>query len=105
MVAIRELTEKVCQTLDIYDPVRTGGHLDHLSFEDWVKSEGGGKTALASATVWTRAMLGLEPSELSALYFLNYCKSGGGLLRMRSDQKDGGQYIRLVKGALGLCLS
>jgi monoamine oxidase len=24
---------------------------------------------------------------------------------MRSDQKDGGQYLRLVKGALGLCLS
>lgn len=51
-------------------------------------------------------MLGLEPSDLSALYFLNYCKSGGGLLQMRSDRKDGGQYLRIRQGtqhfALGL---
>lgn len=98
MVALRDKTEEVCQTLDIHDPVRTGGHLDHLTFADWIKSQGGGETALASATVWTRAMLGLEPTELSALYFLNYCKSGGGLMQMRSDKKGGGQYLRLVKG-------
>lgn len=51
-------------------------------------------------------MLGVEPSDLSALYFLNYCKSGGGLLQMRSDRKDGGQYLRIRQGtqhfALGL---
>jgi monoamine oxidase len=43
-------------------------------------------------------MLGLEPSDISALYFLNYCKSGGGLLQMRSDRKDGGQYLRIRQG-------
>jgi monoamine oxidase len=43
-------------------------------------------------------MLGLEPSDLSALFFLNYCKSGGGLLQMRSDRKGGGQHLRIRQG-------
>lgn len=43
-------------------------------------------------------MLGQEPSDISALYFLNYCKSGGGLLQMRSDRKHGGQYLRVRQG-------
>ncbi|EED17440.1 mao-B, putative [Talaromyces stipitatus ATCC 10500] len=104
MVGIRDKTEAACQKLDIHDPVRTGAELDKLTFHDWVKSQGGGKTALASATVWTRAMLGLEPTEVSALYFLNYCKSGGGLLQMRSDQKGGGQYMRLVNGTQSISI-
>lgn len=43
-------------------------------------------------------MLGKEPREISALFFLNYCKSGGGLLQMRSDRKGGGQYLRIRQG-------
>lgn len=43
-------------------------------------------------------MLGQEPSDISALFFLNYCKSGGGLLQMRSDRKHGGQYLRVTQG-------
>lgn len=53
---------------------------------------------MATATVWSRAMLGHEPSDISALYFLNYCKSGGGLLQMRSDREHGGQYLRCRQG-------
>lgn len=43
-------------------------------------------------------MLGQDADEVSALYFLNYCKSGGGLLQMRSDRKDGGQFLRIRQG-------
>ncbi|KIH93251.1 monoamine oxidase [Sporothrix brasiliensis 5110] len=104
MVALRDATEKMCQALDIRDPVRTGGHLDSMTFEQWITSVGGGATALASATVWTRAMLGMEPRDCSALFFLNYCKSGGGLLQMRSDQKNGGQYLRFERGTQSLSI-
>lgn len=98
MLHIRNMTEEVCQKLDIHNPVQTGDELDTMTLEGWIVSNGGGKTALASATVWTRAMLGMEPKEMSALFFLNYCKSGGGLMQMRSDLKNGGQYLRFVKG-------
>lgn len=43
-------------------------------------------------------MLGVDPAEISALFFLNYCKSGGGLLQMRSDRKGGGQHLRIRRG-------
>jgi len=98
MVRIRDLVETFCQELDIYNPVASSRNLDKLSFEEFINSEGAGKSALAAMTVATRAMLGLEPSQMSALFFLNYCKSGGGLMQMRSDKKDGGQYLRLADG-------
>lgn len=105
MTFIRDLTEKVCQTIDIHDPVGTGGDLDKYTLEEWVRQQGAGETALASVRVWTRAMLGLEPSDMSALYFLDYCKSGGGLMQMRSDKKNGGQYFKLTQGILTVTIS
>lgn len=105
LVYIRELFEKLCQQLDIRDPVGTGGHFDNMTLEEWCKSETKSETALATVKLWTRAMLGLEPSEMSALFFLNYCKSGGGLLQMRSDFKHGGQYLRFIRGERSRALS
>ena len=98
MVFIRELFEKLCQQIDIRDPVGSGGKFDQMTLEDWCKSEIKSETATATVNLWTRAMLGLEASEISALYFLDYCKSGGGLLQMRSDFQHGGQYLRFIKG-------
>jgi monoamine oxidase len=101
LVYIRELFEKLCQQIDIRDPVGSGGKFDQMTLEEWCKSEIKSETAVASVNLWTRAMLGLEASEVSALYFLDYCKSGGGLLQMRSDFKHGGQYLRFIRGESG----
>ena len=98
MAFIRDLVEITCQNIDIHDPLKTGGDLDKYTLEEWVRKEGACETAIASVQVWTRAMLGVEPSEISALYFMDYCKSGGGLMQMRSDKKNGGQYLRLTQG-------
>ncbi|KAL4809837.1 hypothetical protein BDV18DRAFT_166589 [Aspergillus unguis] len=93
---IRDMVEADCQTLD---PVRPrNAEWDSLTFEAYLKSRGASKEALATATVWTRAMLGHDPRDISALYFLTYCRSGGGLLQMRSDRKGGGQHLRLREG-------
>lgn len=90
------MCEADCQALDTWRPRDTA--VDALTFEAYLRSRGASETALNTGAVWTRAMLGLEPNEVSALYFLNYCKSGGGLLQMRSDRKDGGQYLRIRTG-------
>lgn len=94
----RNIVEEVCQKFNIHNPAQSEAELDKITLEEFVTANGGGKTGLASAGVWTRAMLGMEPREMSAHFFLNYCKSGGGLMRMRSDQKDGGQYLRFAQG-------
>lgn len=96
MVRIRDLFESLCHTIDLRGPK---GY-DDLTLEEWVKKNGGGDVSLGTVSVWTRAMLGCEPSELSALYFLDYCKSGGGLMRMRMDTKNGGQHLRIKTGRI-----
>ncbi|KAJ9292933.1 hypothetical protein DTO271G3_8231 [Paecilomyces variotii] len=90
------MVEADCQEVDTWKPQNTS--LDALTFEAYLRSRGADDIALATATVWTRAMLGQESRDISALYFLNYCKSGGGLLQMRSDRKHGGQYLRIRQG-------
>lgn len=96
MVKIRDMLEDLCHTIDIQNP--KGQQYDSVTLEEFMKNSGAGTTAYNTACVWTRALLGCEPSELSALYFLNYCKSGGGLMQMRSDRKGGGQFLRIRKG-------
>lgn len=102
MVQVRDLFESLCHKIDISDPVASckemGKDYDKMSMADFVKSEGGGNFAMATINVWCKAMLGLEAREVGCLFFLDYCKSGGGIMLMRSDKKDGGQYLRLVEG-------
>ncbi|KAI2909592.1 hypothetical protein CBS147371_9482 [Aspergillus niger] len=94
--AIRDTAEQDCQSLSTSRPQSPA--LDSLSFLAYLHSRNASPIAAANASVWTRAMLGQEPQDISALYFLNYCKSGGGLLQMRSDRKHGAQYLRVRQG-------
>jgi monoamine oxidase len=98
MIRFRDFVEDTCQQLDLYKITTAGQELDKVTFEEFIKAQSKGDSELATATVWTRAMLGLEPSEMSALFFLDYCNRGGGLMQMRSDKRHGGQYLRLPKG-------
>ncbi len=103
VIRIRDLFEAACQKIDISNPVASGAKirrdLDELTFEEWIQSQAPiGEDAMNALTVGTRAMLGAEPSEIGALWFLDYCKSGGGYMSMRSDTKHGGQYLRIAQG-------
>jgi hypothetical protein len=44
-----------------------------MSFETFLRQSNLTEKAIATATVWTHAMLGVDPSEVSALYFIE-CK-------------------------------
>ncbi|KAL1637016.1 hypothetical protein SLS58_009455 [Diplodia intermedia] len=95
---IRDTVERDCQALPVLDP--RDADLDSLTFAAYLERLGAaeGTPAFATAAIWTRAMLGHEPADVSALHFLNYCRSGGGLLRMRSDRAGGGQHLRCRQG-------
>ena len=58
MVHVRDLVDEMCQQLDLYKITAAGEELDKLTLEEFVKAQGKGDSALAAATVWTRAMLG-----------------------------------------------
>jgi monoamine oxidase len=102
MLHVRDTFETLCHKIDLHDPLVSakvlGVDYDKMSMEDFVHHHGGKETALRTVTVWTKAMLGLEPREVSALFFLAYCKSSGGIMQMRSDERDGGQFLRLAEG-------
>ncbi|KAL1861237.1 hypothetical protein Plec18170_001752 [Paecilomyces lecythidis] len=104
LAEMRDMCEADCQALDTWRP--RDRVLDSLTLEAYLRSRGASEVAIATATIWTRAMLGQDPRDISVLYFLNYCKSGGGLLQMRSDREGGGQHLRVRQGtqvfALGL---
>ena len=107
MVEIRLLLEDLCQKIDIRKPVASGlsinRDLDSMTLEDFARSVNCSENALNMVRISSRALLGVEPSEMSALYMLDYCKSAGGLLLMRGDGKHGGQYLRIALGKVPLC--
>lgn len=94
----RDLVEDSCQLIDIERPWVAGKALDSITFEQFARQSGCLPKTLEYANLWVRAMVGVDGSEISALYFLHYCKSGGGFKQMRSDGKDGGQYLRCKTG-------
>lgn len=90
------MVEADCHTLD---PARLqNSEWDSMTFEAYLRSRGASNESLLTATVWTRAMLGQDPRDMSALFFLGYCKAGGGLVQMRSDREGGGQHLRFRQG-------
>lgn len=107
VLGMRMFLEGLCQKIDIRRPVEsavatTGLDLDSMTLEELARKENGSQQAMDMLRISTRALLGVEPSDMSALYFLDYCKSAGGLLAMRGDGKGGGQYLRLVPGMSSL---
>lgn len=96
LASIRDMCEADCQKIDPANPVDE--HLDSITFERYLRQNGASETAVSTSTIWTRAMLGQEPSDISALCFLTYCKAGGGLLQMRSDREGGAQFLRVRQG-------
>jgi monoamine oxidase len=96
---IRDTVEADCQALACsrVDDARAA-QLDSMTFKSYLESLGGSELAVQLGTVWSRAMLGQDSANISALFFLHYCKAGGGLLQMRSDGKGGGQYLRVRQG-------
>jgi monoamine oxidase len=100
----RDLVEEECQRIDIERPWIAGASLDSMTFEAFARQCGCLPKTVEYANLWVRAMLGIDGSEISALYFLHYCKSGGGFKQMRSDTKGGGQYLRTKTGSQSYAL-
>ncbi|KAI1097659.1 putative amine oxidase [Jackrogersella minutella] len=71
--------------------------LDSMTFTEFCQ-EFGPNIGATVASAATAALLGVEGQEISALFMINYIKSGCGIQVITSDQKDGAQYIRARHG-------
>ncbi|KAB8217742.1 hypothetical protein BDV33DRAFT_206102 [Aspergillus novoparasiticus] len=102
---ITEDIEQACHELNIHDSkAGAAEELDKMTLLEWAQTKTNSKSALAVVQLWTRAMMGIEPSGVSAFFFLKYMKSGGGPARMRSDLKHGGQHLRFLEGSQSVSL-
>lgn len=72
---------------------------DTMTLEEYGVKHGACARTRMMLNVWARVMLGCEHTEVTAGYFIDYARKGGGLMQMRSDGKHGGQYLRFKTGS------
>lgn len=78
--------------------------LDKLTFEQWCRATTTSPQALRTAKLWCRGTLGQDPSDTSALAFLEVARGGLGITNLRYDGKHGAQYLRLKEGTQSISI-
>jgi monoamine oxidase len=71
---------------------------DNVSLDSYVRKHGAGEKTAQMINVWSQVMHGVESTEQSAAWFIDYCRRNKGLLAIRADDHTGGQHLRLNKG-------
>ncbi|KAF4952125.1 hypothetical protein FGADI_6921 [Fusarium gaditjirri] len=100
---VQKLIEKLNKWVDEIDPENPRAHpeaekLDSMTFKELSVKFLGPELGPAVADSATSPLLGVGPDEVSALFMVDYIRSGTGLDNMASDKKDGGQYLRNRQG-------
>ncbi|OAR01679.1 hypothetical protein LLEC1_02196 [Akanthomyces lecanii] len=72
---------------------------DGVSLDAYVAKLGANDKTRKMINLWARVMHGVESTEESAAWFIDYCRTNHGLLAIRADNHTGGQYLRLTGGA------
>lgn len=100
---IRDIIEATTKDPDTFrQPKRS--ELDLQTLEQWVIAAGAGTRAVQTVRIWTHGMLGQDPSDVSALAFLELARGGLGIANLRHDGKDGAQYLRLAEGTQAVAI-
>ncbi|KAM0327637.1 hypothetical protein ACHAQA_005930 [Verticillium albo-atrum] len=71
---------------------------DAVSLDQYVRGLGAGPKTIQMVNLWSRVMHGVESSEQSAAWFIDYCRRNKGLLAVRADDQSGGNHMRIVSG-------
>ncbi|KAE8376135.1 hypothetical protein BDV26DRAFT_305759 [Aspergillus bertholletiae] len=78
--------------------------LDQITFEQFCRDAGAGTKALQTARLWCRGILGQDPTDVSALSFLEIARGGHGIVNIRSDSRNGAQHLRLQDGTQSIAV-
>lgn len=72
--------------------------LDNTTLHKYCEKHFPSEAVFAVADRVSCAWLGVEASETSALFFIDYVYRGKGMAVLSSDLKDGAQYLRVRNG-------
>ena len=75
--------------------------VDNVSLAEYVQNLGALPKVAKMVNVWAEVMHGLEASEESAAWFIDYCRRNKSFLNIRADDSTGGQYLRFQDGKSG----
>lgn len=101
---IFNLTDTEAQKFDLENPANwIGGQapsIADVSFEDFMQAQDikAGSFAHVQLTAATRALYGLDPSEVGMHFYLDYLKQGQGWRSLTSDHIEGAQYLKIKEG-------
>ncbi|KAG7101744.1 flavin-containing monoamine oxidase A [Verticillium longisporum] len=71
---------------------------DNVTLDQYVRELGAGPKTIQMVNLWSRVMHGVESSEQSAAWFIDYCRRNKGLLAVRADDQTGGNHMRIITG-------
>ncbi|KAF2095861.1 amine oxidase B [Rhizodiscina lignyota] len=80
-------------------PERPSPENDNVTLDQYVRNLGACPKTVQMVNVWSRVMHGLESTEQSAAWFIDYCRRNRGLLSVRADDETGGNHLRISTGA------
>ncbi|KAH8665410.1 hypothetical protein BGZ61DRAFT_401516 [Ilyonectria robusta] len=103
ITAMRDMVEAASLDPENFQQPKRG-ELDSMTFEQWCRDAGAGTRALHTARLWCRGTLGQDPSDVSALSFLEIARGGLGIVNLRYDGKDGAQHLRLQEGTQSISI-
>ncbi|KAH6721126.1 hypothetical protein BKA61DRAFT_699537 [Leptodontidium sp. MPI-SDFR-AT-0119] len=98
--------DKLASTIDPKNPAASPNaeRLDSVTVLQWAEGKDNHPSVSIVAKILLRAMLGVEPDEISLLSYLTYIARNWGLTAMLSDRKGGGQYLRIRGGTQQLSI-
>jgi monoamine oxidase len=73
---------------------------DLVSIDQYVRKLGALPSTITMVNLWTQVMHGVESTEESAAFFIDYCRRVGGFPAIRGDDETGGNYLRIVEGEM-----
>lgn len=71
---------------------------DNVTLDQYVRNLGALPKTAEMVNLWAEVMHGLESTEESAAWFIDYCRRNKGFLAIRADDSTGGQYLRFQDG-------
>jgi monoamine oxidase len=75
---------------------------DNVTLDQYVRDLGALPNVAKMVNVWSQVMHGLESTEQSAAWFIDYCRRNRGFLAIRADDSTGGQYLRFEDGRMAI---
>ncbi|KAK2599941.1 hypothetical protein QQS21_005325 [Conoideocrella luteorostrata] len=97
-IRVRANLDTLSTKVDVNHPAQMFPNYGTMSVHEIALSQGATAAVQKLVNAWTLAIFGLSSQAVSALYFLLYCKSAGGLVQVLSCMRSSDQSLWLVGG-------